>query len=641
MNDYPINFHGDATDLQRAAAQAARALDAVARGYDETSRGAERAERAAESQRRGLGGLLQPLRDLRAGYLAAAAGFAVVARGAAQAGAAAVEMAADLAETESRFITVLGPSRQLVQTWIDAEAAAAGLTRRAGQDLLATSAQIAQGFGASQAASASLAIAVAELGGDLASFHNLQGGAAEAVEIVNAALTGERERLKQLGIVLQQAGVDHRALADSGKRAASELTALDRATASLQLIIERAGVAVGDLDRTADSAANRLRRFEARMHDVREAALGAAGEGIIEGLLPALDGLAAWVDENEGDITDAFRTIGESIGAAIDRFRELQESGALGFAIDVTAFLQTGGRVRPDFLSFAAGPERDAATLEEARRLAALGGNENYRAALLLLDEIETRAIVRESESLRQFIDRFITPGRLPEITVTVEGGPSLQDIIGEAPGIVGARRPTSIVRAELEAIRAGINRDLRRADALRRSEDVDPRQSIAERLGLPALNLTDSDLFGLRLPPIDLTALDDMAETAEATAAAMERAFRQAGDAIVDALLGVEVEWSQVLRSILSGVAQIAFIDPLAESIGTGVRRLFGAGASGAAAGSAAPLIGSLTIQSGVTEEGARGAVAEVAPAIAEASAGLVAQGARSRRGRHLLGGR
>ena len=87
---------------------------------------------------------------------------------------------------------------------------------------------------------------------------------------VNSALAGEREQMKRLGIVIRETDVLQLALAQSGKTVASTLTSQEKATATLALITEKAGVAVGDLDRTQNSSANVARKLIAMFKELRD-----------------------------------------------------------------------------------------------------------------------------------------------------------------------------------------------------------------------------------------------------------------------------------------------------------------------------------------------------------------------------------
>ncbi len=168
-------------------------------------------------------------------------------------------------ETQSKFNTVFGASAGRMDEFNKEFARTAGLTKTVGQELLATTGSIVQGLGFSTGASADFSKAVLRLAGDLGSFNNIP--TAETARAIQAALTGEREQLKRLGIVVREADVKQRALALSGGNAARAATEQVRATASLQLITERAGKAVGDLNRTQDSAENRSKRVKAAFAD--------------------------------------------------------------------------------------------------------------------------------------------------------------------------------------------------------------------------------------------------------------------------------------------------------------------------------------------------------------------------------------
>lgn len=228
----------------------------------------------------GLGRMDKGLKNIRtqmtktrnvAGLLAGAAGFGFVTK-------QLFEIGSAVEETASKFNTVFGESAESVQGFIDQFATMAGLSNEAAQGVLATTGSIVQGMGFAQEASAQFATQVVELAGDLSSFNNIPIG--ETALAIQAALTGEREQMKRLGIVLREADVQQRALTLSGKTVASALTDQERATATLALITERAGFAVGDLERTQFSAANQARALGADIQNIKES--------IATALLPVL-----------------------------------------------------------------------------------------------------------------------------------------------------------------------------------------------------------------------------------------------------------------------------------------------------------------------------------------------------------------
>lgn len=203
--------------------------------------------------------------------LAGAAGFGLVAK-------KVFEMGAAVEETQSKFDIVFGQSAASAQNFIDTFSTMAGLTKQEAQEIVATTGAIAQGMGFAEEASASFAEEAVRLAGDLGSFNNVP--VAETARTIQSALTGERESLKQLGIVINQAEVDQRALALSGKESTKQLTAQDKATATLQIITERAGVAIGNLATEQSTAAGQGRAAASELKNIANA--------IALGLLPIL-----------------------------------------------------------------------------------------------------------------------------------------------------------------------------------------------------------------------------------------------------------------------------------------------------------------------------------------------------------------
>ena len=213
---------------------------------------------------------------------------AVIIRQIAAVTKAIFDLGASVEETESKFRTVFGTSSGGVQKFLDEFATSAGLSNRAAQDLVATTAAMIQGMGSTQVASAAMAEQVLRLAADLASFNDLP--TAETLNAVQSALAGEREQLKRLGIVIREVDVQQRALTLSGKESAKALTQQEKVLATIELLYEKAGVAVGDLSRTHDSAANTARRLGARIENLKEK--------FSTGLMPVMSVLLGTVADN-------------------------------------------------------------------------------------------------------------------------------------------------------------------------------------------------------------------------------------------------------------------------------------------------------------------------------------------------------
>ena len=231
--------------------------------------GFNRAMRSSGSALRGMvattGNLVKSVLSLKFAFSAFLAVLAV--RRVFDMAKAVFDLGAAVAETQSMFRTVFGEGSKKVQAFIEDFATMAGSTRRAAQEMLATTGQIVQGMGVTQAASADLSIEVLKLAADWASFKNLQ--VDDTLLRINAALTGERESLKRLGAVILEVDVQQRAMHDNRLTSIKDITQEMKVLATLAILQEKSGVVLGDLERTQNSAANRAKQLGAAWGDLR------------------------------------------------------------------------------------------------------------------------------------------------------------------------------------------------------------------------------------------------------------------------------------------------------------------------------------------------------------------------------------
>lgn len=219
-------------------------------------------------------------------------------------------------ETASKFATVFGSERAAeLDGFLDRFARMAGLTRTAGREMLANFGAVFQGAGIAADASADLSQQMVTLAADLQSFHDVP--IAETFAAIRSGATGESEPLKRFGIVLRAVDVDQRALANSGKQSKNELTEQERVLARLELITEKAGVALGDLERTQGSTANRTRSLTTWFRQLQEdLAVGLLpvfrlavieignASGFFDGASAAVERFSQWIWDNLQAIRD-------------------------------------------------------------------------------------------------------------------------------------------------------------------------------------------------------------------------------------------------------------------------------------------------------------------------------------------------
>lgn len=181
------------------------------------------------------------------------------------AGGAAIKMASDFEETESKFNTVFSSIQNQAQQTAKTFKESFGLSSLAAKDMLSSTGDLLVGFGFAEQEALNLSNQVNSLAVDLASFTNFSGGAKGASEALTKALLGETESVKSLGIAITQA--DLTSFAAEQGLVFKELDRVARANLIFQLALKQSGKAVGDFGRTSGSFANQMRGLKGDLSD--------------------------------------------------------------------------------------------------------------------------------------------------------------------------------------------------------------------------------------------------------------------------------------------------------------------------------------------------------------------------------------
>lgn len=198
--------------------------------------------------------------------------------GAALAGAAVVKMgydtvqaASDQNEVVSKSSVIFGDNAGEILSWASTADKSMGLSKTAALNAASGFGDmfLQLGFAGDQAAKMSQK--VVGLSADLGSFNNLP--TAEVADMMSAAFRGEYDSLQRLVPNINAARVETEALATTGKKNASELTAQEKAAATLAIVTRDSARAQGDFARTSDGAANSQKILTAEFEN-QQAALG-------------------------------------------------------------------------------------------------------------------------------------------------------------------------------------------------------------------------------------------------------------------------------------------------------------------------------------------------------------------------------
>ena len=367
-------------------------------------------------------------------------------------------------ETGSKFDTVFGAeAAATLDAFIDDWGRLAGLTKTEGREMAAVMGAIAQGMGLSQDASAQFSAEVLKLAGDLQSFNDIP--IAETFAAIRSGVTGETEPLKRLGIVLKQSEVNTRALLNTGKLLTKELTNEEVAAARLEMIVEKAGVAIGDLERTQGSTANTARRMSRQFRQLKE--------DLAIGVLPVMSlFINAWTDITD-NMTFAQRAI-----KGISNFLVSFVGGVQILAVELNAHIRTSGaRLKVDIAlmmdhlatfiggvewmvnrirSFMGKDEVDwtSGLRESAARLRSEG--EADIVAFRALVEEETEKILRAANVIKDAPSGggapvVIEPDKLPDTSAATAAAKLAKDLAADAESLTrGLRTPQEVYEEEI-----------------------------------------------------------------------------------------------------------------------------------------------------------------------------------------------
>lgn len=327
-----IAILGDNSKFKRALSQSSRKLDDFASNVGSK----------AASVAKGFGVMT-----------AAAGGLAVVA------GKQLFDVAEELTSLDQKIGTVFsGQSLDQVTGWADEVAARMGLTATQAAGLAANAGDLLKPMGFTADEAANMSTEIVGLSGALSEWSGGQRSVEETASILQKALLGERESLKELGISINQAEVDQRAMTIAMADGRDEITAQDKALATQALIMEKstdaqAAFAAGGNDLTA--AQNKLK-----------AAFGELQEDLARKLMPVFaqaasavvelidvfdrDGLSGVISNVSERIKEAWPAIREQLGVWAQGFVDWVEKvgppflAALGeWIADVAAWLVDDG----------------------------------------------------------------------------------------------------------------------------------------------------------------------------------------------------------------------------------------------------------------------------------------------------------
>lgn len=194
---------------------------------------------------------------------------------------AAVKAASALEEASSKFSVVFAGMEAQAESWARTLVGSYAMSERESKQYLSSLQDLLVPMGMAADQAGEMSFEITKLAADLGSFNNQP--TAKVMDDIQSALVGNYETMKKYGAVLNESTVQQEALRMGLAATKDEITASDKATAAYQLILKSSAAAVGDMARTMDSHANRVKQYSASMEGL-SAAIG-------EILMPWMDKL--------------------------------------------------------------------------------------------------------------------------------------------------------------------------------------------------------------------------------------------------------------------------------------------------------------------------------------------------------------
>lgn len=196
----------------------------------------------------------------------------------------AVRMASNAQELQSAFDHTFGRMAVAMNRWAESTGDAMGRSTQEMQEGALALGELFKAAAPTEQAAARMSQRFTELAQDFASFRNLEFD--DALARIMSGLAGETEPLRRFGVFLSEAAVQAKALEMGLVDANGELSEQAKIMARAELIAEGLASAQGDVARTSNSFANRVRALKAELAEL--------AVDVGERLLPMAERLVGW-----------------------------------------------------------------------------------------------------------------------------------------------------------------------------------------------------------------------------------------------------------------------------------------------------------------------------------------------------------
>lgn len=193
-----------------------------------------------------------------------------------------IELGSNVSEVQNVVDTAFGDMSYKVEAFAETAIQNFGMSRLAAKKTASTYMAMAKGMGLADEAASDMAISLAGLTGDVASFYNISQEAADVK--LKSVFTGESESLKELGVVMTQTNLKAYALEQGITKDLTAMSQAELVALRYGYVMKSLALANGDFAKTSDSWANQTRILSMQWQEF----MSIIGQALITVLTPAV-----------------------------------------------------------------------------------------------------------------------------------------------------------------------------------------------------------------------------------------------------------------------------------------------------------------------------------------------------------------
>ena len=223
-------------------------------------------------------------------------------------GKEAINIASDLQEVQNVVDTAFGDMAYKAEEFASIATESFGMSELSAKQAASTYMAMSKSMGLSQEEASDMAISIAALTGDVASFYNISQELASIK--LKSIWTGETETLKDLGVVMTQVNLNAFAMANGINKTIDEMTQAEQVQLRYMYVTNQLAMVQGDFAKTSNSWANQVRVLSERWKEFKSV----IGDLLINFLTPLVKTLNGLLENLINMIQSASNSIAALFG---------------------------------------------------------------------------------------------------------------------------------------------------------------------------------------------------------------------------------------------------------------------------------------------------------------------------------------